>query len=566
MTRETKVGLVVSGSFLCLVGVVLAYKLHEGDPTDVASSQTPVEEKVTEGPTGQPPEAPAPKAPTTAGAPNPLPANMNTGVMLTSVQGGENSTPPPPAPTTPAAEPTPLPSPVSAAPTVPVANNVQTTVPPTATPTPVEVALSQQISSSQPPLPAQPGADPVPVTAPATTAAEVTPLPPPPPVAEAVSPVPVPVTPSPAPPPVSPTVTEPTATATPTVTELNGNKPPTAEAQPAPPVAQNVSEARPPQAVPAPVPPTAEATPVQPVPSTTASVPSTTNNPPVSLQPPQAANPPASAATVRGVAGTSNIVPPSPPIPPAADDAPSDNRPRPIPPAPPGDQVAQAPVTPSPIRPIPPLVAAPAGSTPPIVVPGSQGAARPPLTTPQVESFDEETYRCRPGDTFAAISKEKYHTEKYADALLLFNQAHPMAAEGLHHTQPVLQAGQSVYIPPVSVLEKRYPNVLPNLTPLAPAPAALTSAPGAEHPPTAVPASGVGAATAGAANAAYRTYRVRSNAGEYMREVARRALRDSERWQDIYKLNPNVRPEFPVATGTVLRLPADAQVPAENLP
>jgi hypothetical protein len=62
-----------------------------------------------------------------------------------------------------------------------------------------------------------------------------------------------------------------------------------------------------------------------------------------------------------------------------------------------------------------------------------------------------------------------------------------------------------------------------------------------------------------------RKYRVRSN-GEPYREIARHTLNNPERWNDIFSLNPNYDPRFPVPGGTVIRLPADAQVEPSDIP
>jgi hypothetical protein len=47
-----------------------------------------------------------------------------------------------------------------------------------------------------------------------------------------------------------------------------------------------------------------------------------------------------------------------------------------------------------------------------------------------------------------------------------------------------------------------------------------------------------------------------------MREIARRTLNDGNRWYDVYRLNPtlNPRPELPIPSGTILRLPPEAKV------
>src|SRR5262249_373538 len=62
-----------------------------------------------------------------------------------------------------------------------------------------------------------------------------------------------------------------------------------------------------------------------------------------------------------------------------------------------------------------------------------------------------------------------------------------------------------------------------------------------------------------------KLYRVQPQ-GETMREIARATLSTSERWAEVYKLNPSFRPQYPVPAGTVLRLPADARVDQGSVP
>jgi MraZ protein len=59
-------------------------------------------------------------------------------------------------------------------------------------------------------------------------------------------------------------------------------------------------------------------------------------------------------------------------------------------------------------------------------------------------------------------------------------------------------------------------------------------------------------------------YQVRYNA-ETLQDIARKTLGDGARWVDIHKLNPNLRPDAALAAGSVVRLPADACVPAEEV-
>lgn len=114
----------------------------------------------------------------------------------------------------------------------------------------------------------------------------------------------------------------------------------------------------------------------------------------------------------------------------------------------------------------PPLAAPPVAVSPPITVPvpGNPAPGAAALSVPpagandsRVISFDEETYICKPNDTLAGICRERYHSEQYVQALTLFNRSHPMAAAGIRSDPPVLQAGQPVYIPPAEILQKRCP-------------------------------------------------------------------------------------------------------------
>jgi division/cell wall cluster transcriptional repressor MraZ len=59
-------------------------------------------------------------------------------------------------------------------------------------------------------------------------------------------------------------------------------------------------------------------------------------------------------------------------------------------------------------------------------------------------------------------------------------------------------------------------------------------------------------------------YHVRQG-GEFLQDIARRTLGNGERWTELVRLNPNLSHEARLAGGTVLRLPADACVPTEEL-
>jgi nucleoid-associated protein YgaU len=227
------------------------------------------------------------------------------------------------------------------------------------------------------------------------------------------------------------------------------------------------------------------------------------------------------------------------------------------------------------------LPAQPSAVAPPISVPGPAnpppGAATlgvPPATNPgaaalgvppvgandsRVISFDEETYICKPNDTLASICRDRYHSDQYAQALLLFNRSHPMSAPGIRSEPPVLQAGQPVYIPPLEILQKRYPaGSIPN----APSPSpggsqgGLLPGPAPSNPPVAFnqlnPAGTAPAAPVSRGRDWLYTVQTRP---ETFYDIAKRELGNGDRWSDIYRLNPAFAPGEPLQVGTTLRMP-----------
>ena len=57
-----------------------------------------------------------------------------------------------------------------------------------------------------------------------------------------------------------------------------------------------------------------------------------------------------------------------------------------------------------------------------------------------------------------------------------------------------------------------------------------------------------------------KPYRVAGD-GQMLIEIAQQTLGDRGRWSEIYRLNPTLRPEYPVPGGTEIRLPNNANVP-----
>ena len=60
-----------------------------------------------------------------------------------------------------------------------------------------------------------------------------------------------------------------------------------------------------------------------------------------------------------------------------------------------------------------------------------------------------------------------------------------------------------------------------------------------------------------------QVYQVRSP--ETLRDLARRTMGNGDRWSDIHKLNPNLKPEATLAAGAVVRLPGDACVQPDDV-
>jgi hypothetical protein len=272
---------------------------------------------------------------------------------------------------------------------------------------------------------------------------------------------------------------------------------------------------------------------------------------------------PANAATTSSTGG---VTPNRPlPTPPAADDAPEPNirLGSPTSPAASRDQFAQGAAAPDrpagngvfgSERPIPPVGAPAAADSPPIRVPLPPGAGQPTIpTSPQVESYDEETYVCKGNDTLESISDQYYHSKDYGQALLLFNRDHPRAAANFRLDHPTLQSGQAMYIPPLRILEKDYAAAIPGHQPVSRAAAPDSPAPAA---PSAAPTQASGGTP---------RYRVRRD-NESITDVARTTLGNADRWMEIYILNKLYNPAYPLPVGAVLQLPPNASVPTDNLP
>jgi hypothetical protein len=220
---------------------------------------------------------------------------------------------------------------------------------------------------------------------------------------------------------------------------------------------------------------------------------------------------------------------------------------------------------------IPVLGTQPLVATQPVLVPvPSESRPTGAGVAPRVTSFEYETVDTQTTDTFAAFSKRYYGSEKYAAALQQFNREHPFATDEIKRDPPQLGPGQRVHIPvSADILEKRYAAMIQGLpsaggestrgvTLATPVASGQAESKTTRSESRVVPASAWDNPTPSA-----RTYKVQAG-GETLYEIARNALGDSTRWREIYHLNPEVDPGFPVPPGKELRLPVAAPTPAKT--
>lgn len=165
-----------------------------------------------------------------------------------------------------------------------------------------------------------------------------------------------------------------------------------------------------------------------------------------------------------------------------------------------------------------------------------------PSKAPEAESWPEDIISWKETDSFKSISKKHYLTEAYGLAIYEYNRNHNRVAQGLRKDPPFLSPGEKLFLPPIAILEREYPAAISNRTNPEPTPTPVAST-------TAVPGK--------------ERYRVRAG-GEMYWDIAKRT---GANWMDIYLLNGKRFPsEQPIPAGTVLTMPANARVPAENRP
>jgi hypothetical protein len=183
----------------------------------------------------------------------------------------------------------------------------------------------------------------------------------------------------------------------------------------------------------------------------------------------------------------------------------------------------------------------------PVIVPAVAPASSEPGDITQAVSYDVQPHICQPNDTFRSISQAYFQSDKYERALLAFNRNYPVIDEAVRQSLPALREGQKLFIPPARILEKYYSSLIGD---------AASAGQTAQQPSLApVPAN----------ESAGKGYRVRAN-GEGFYEIARRTLGSGDRWPEIYRLNQRYDPKNAVPGGTELRLPADARVDPADVP
>jgi hypothetical protein len=560
MTRETKVGLVVAGSFLCLVGGVVAMKLRQPEKHDDAGKVAqaapsapapagpetknttppgnPEKESDKQNPVESPVSPPSPlsqeviqiQAPTSVPIPNAPPAGFNA--QPEQQNPVQAAVPIPPAGLVPAEIAPPPPG--GGFGQLPKVGDPQA-VPEPRGQKPVEQHLSEQKQIEKennavvvPPAP--------PVVQPTTVQV------PPGPVGDVkVPPVGAP---------------EMKATLIPAPVQSPANQEPAVQ-PPIPPAPTNPISAMP-MNTQTPPPPTGVIPPVNPQPTNPQAPPPkeplASSEQPTPLPPPPGTDP--SAQEIKTIVIPKGESPPpaiSPPVP--AGEMKLGNT-AVIPPAP---SVGVTPTVPAPIpTTVIPSVKETVTPAPVTVSPPRLGEATPVRVTEtkvHIVTAEDKSYQ--------DISRKYYGTPDHADALMKFNRDFPMATAAMRQNPQVLQPNMRVFVPDLATLTQGTAAPSMQIAP-APSPAGAGTIAPPLSPVLVPPASGVPGGQSSTSNlrpvastggkAEGKLYQVASG-GEMMMIIARNQLGDGGRWSDIYRLNPQIDPSRPIPAGTQLLMP-----------
>lgn len=182
----------------------------------------------------------------------------------------------------------------------------------------------------------------------------------------------------------------------------------------------------------------------------------------------------------------------------------------------------------------------PVGSDPPTIPPID---VRPEAPAKRDTAYSEDWHTWKQADTYPLISQEYYHDAKYAAALEAYNKKHRKPGDKL------------VRVPDLWKLEELFPELVGKTDKPGPADATPVGGGGLKFEPVApLPNDRRPAPPGAVAGRSSDEYRVTAEAGETVREVARKALGDAGGWKKLYELNPGIDPTLPLPAGTTLRL------------
>lgn len=181
--------------------------------------------------------------------------------------------------------------------------------------------------------------------------------------------------------------------------------------------------------------------------------------------------------------------------------------------------------TPEPVKP----------TDPPAAVLGPRPG--PAAEEPRVDSYDEEWYYCKAGDSLEAISQKFFYSTKYEQALRQYNLDRNFNVI-FRQDRASLPDRTVVKVPPARILERSYPTLIAGFK-TAGNPRPAPAAPGA-------------AADLGSP----REYQVRKE-GMTLRDIARDELRDANQWTRIFQLNRGLNPNEVIPVGTRIHMPGN---------
>lgn len=179
---------------------------------------------------------------------------------------------------------------------------------------------------------------------------------------------------------------------------------------------------------------------------------------------------------------------------------------------------------------------------------------KPAADAPKRDEYDEDWHTPRANDNYAMISKEYYKSSDYAQALEAYNKDRRKGNESI------------IRVPPPWVLEEKFPDMIgtgktaPKTTAGAPGKTTGLSFEPVEGRQigSSAPAPVTRPAPAPVINTVSNVndeYRVQPESGETIREIARKVYGDPNAWKRIYDNNPSIDPTQPIPSGTTLRLP-----------